>query len=75
MQEHLEWWLSTIDHESVLDSADNPFMTEKGSVESDAVLIRMVSMDPVGFVFTKRIESFIGLEQGTRELTLIDDPQ
>jgi hypothetical protein len=52
MRIDLESWLSTVDYEQMLGAGMDPYVIESGVVDHDAVVIRMVSIDPVGFVFT-----------------------
>jgi len=53
MRLDLESWLSTVDYEQMLVSGEDPYLVESGEVDHDAIVIRMVSNDPVEFVFTE----------------------
>lgn len=53
MRVDLESWLSTLDYDKMLGSGEDPYVIESGEVDHDAVVIRMVSNDPVEFVFTE----------------------
>jgi hypothetical protein len=46
-------WLSTVDYEQMLVAGQDPYVIESGEVDHDAVVIRMVSNEPVEFVFTE----------------------
>jgi hypothetical protein len=53
MRIDVESWLSTVDYEQMFGSGEDPYVIESGVVDHDAVVIRMVSNDPVRFVFTE----------------------
>jgi hypothetical protein len=53
MRFDLESWLSAIDYAQILDSGQDPYVIESGTVDHDVVVIRMVSTNPVAFVFTE----------------------
>ncbi len=52
MRIDLESWLSTVDYGQMFGSGADPYVIKSGDVEHDVVVIRMVSVDPVKFVFT-----------------------
>ena len=54
MRIDVESWLSTVDYEQMFGSGEDPYVIESGVVDHDAVVIRMVSNDPVGFVFSEQ---------------------
>lgn len=51
MRLDVESWLSTVDYEQMFGAGADPYVIESGDVDHDVVVIRMVSNDPVGFVF------------------------
>jgi hypothetical protein len=53
MRLDLESWLSTLDYDRMFGAGNDPYIVKSGEVDHDAVVIRMVSNDPVEFVFTE----------------------